>query len=64
MATKTTVWDELSDLVSSDEGKRELATLRSTYSEISQKLAGMAKVGGGGGWKAGDRGESAAGGQQ
>ena len=46
VATKATIWDELGDLVSSDEGKRELATLRSTYTDISQKLAAMAKVGG------------------
>ena len=45
MAKQTTVWDELSDLVTSDEGKRELGTLRSTYLEISQKLASLAQVG-------------------
>ena len=60
MATQTTVWDELSDLVASDEGKRELATLRSTYADISQKLVGMAKVGCPGRCMAGDRGEDAA----
>lgn len=48
VATQTSVWDELSDLVSSDEGKRELATLRSTYADIAHKLTSMAKVGRGG----------------
>ncbi|KAL4859752.1 Cytochrome P450 710A2 [Chlorella vulgaris] len=43
VATQTSVWDELSDLVSSDEGKRELATLRSTYADIAHKLTSMAK---------------------
>ena len=38
------IWDELGDLVTSDEGKRELATLRSTYADISQKLAALAKA--------------------
>ena len=60
VATQTTVWDELSDLVASDVGKRELATLRSTYADISQKLVGMAKVGCPGCCMAGDRGEGAA----
>lgn len=45
MATQTTIWDELGDLVVSDEGKRELAALRSTYADISGKLSAMAKVG-------------------
>lgn len=44
VATQTTVWDELGSLVSSDEGKRELAALRSTYADIAGKLANMAKV--------------------
>jgi hypothetical protein len=44
VAPTTTVWDDLSDLVTSDEGKRELATLRSTYVDIAQKLNSMAKV--------------------
>lgn len=43
VATQTKVWDELGDLVSSDEGKRELSILRSTYADIAQKLANMAK---------------------
>lgn len=42
VATKANIWDELGDLVTSDEGKRELATLRSTYTDIAQKLAKMA----------------------
>lgn len=51
VATKVSIWDELGDLVTSDDGKRELATLRSTYADISLKLAGLAKVGGqGGAW--------------
>lgn len=45
VATQTTVWDELGGLVSSDEGKRELAALRSTYVDIAGKLASLAKVG-------------------
>ena len=44
VATKANIWDELGELVTSDEGKRELATLRSTYADISQKLAKMAAV--------------------
>lgn len=44
VATRTTIWDELGELVTSDEGKRELATLRSTYVDIASKLAEMAKV--------------------
>lgn len=44
VATKANIWDELGDLVTSDEGKRELATLRSTYTDIAQKLAKMAAV--------------------
>ncbi|EFN57368.1 hypothetical protein CHLNCDRAFT_56064 [Chlorella variabilis] len=44
VAPQTTVWDELSDLVTSDDGKRELATLRSSYVDIAQKLTGMAKT--------------------
>lgn len=44
VATQTNVWDELGDLVTSDEGKRELAVLRSTYVDIAGKLASMAKV--------------------
>lgn len=43
VATQTTVWDELGGLVSSDEGKRELAALRSTYVDIAGKLASLAK---------------------
>ena len=42
VATQTTVWDELGGLVSSDEGKRELAALRSTYVDIAGKLASLA----------------------
>lgn len=49
VATQATIWDELSDLVVTDEGKRELAALRSTYVDISQKLASLAKVGSRGG---------------
>lgn len=45
VATETNIWDQLGELVTTDEGKRELAALRSTFSEINQKLAGMAKVG-------------------
>lgn len=44
VAAKANIWDELGDLVTSDEGKRELATLRSTYTDIAQKLAKMAAV--------------------
>ncbi len=44
VATKANIWDELGELVTSDEGKRELATLRSTYADISQKLAKLAAV--------------------
>lgn len=44
MAPQTTVWDKLSELVTSDEGKRELATLRSAYVDITQKLNKMAAV--------------------
>jgi hypothetical protein len=44
VAPQTTVWDKLSELVTSDEGKRELATLRSAYVDITQKLNKMAAV--------------------
>lgn len=44
VAPQTTVWDQLSELVTSDEGKRELATLRSAYVDITQKLNKMAAV--------------------
>lgn len=38
-------WDAFGALVHSDEGKRELQTLRSTYLDIKQRLGNMAKVG-------------------
>ncbi|PSC76047.1 ATP synthase subunit mitochondrial [Micractinium conductrix] len=43
VAAKADVWEELGDLVTSDEGKRELASLRTTYADVAGKLKGMAK---------------------
>jgi hypothetical protein len=37
-------WDALSDLVHTDEGKRELNALRSTYLDVKDRLEGLAKV--------------------
>ena len=36
-------WDSISALIHSDEGKRELASLRSTFFDIQSRLTGMAK---------------------
>jgi hypothetical protein len=36
-------WDSINALVHSDEGKREMASLRSTFLDIQARLAGMAK---------------------
>ena len=36
-------WDAIGGLVHSDEGKRELASLRSTYLDIQARLSSMAK---------------------
>lgn len=36
-------WDAVSSLVHSDEGKRELASLRSTFMDIQQRLQTMSK---------------------
>lgn len=36
-------WDAISRLIHSDEGKRELGSLRSTYSDIQARLSSMAK---------------------
>lgn len=38
-------WDAFGSVIHSDEGKRELQTLRSTYLDIKQRLANLAKVG-------------------
>ena len=37
-------WDAMTDLIHSDEGKRELQTLRLTYLDISQRLRSLAQV--------------------
>lgn len=36
-------WDAISNLVHSDEGKRELVSLRTTFLDIQSRLAGMSK---------------------
>ena len=36
-------WDSISSLVHSDEGKRELVSLRTTYLDIQSRLAAMTK---------------------
>jgi len=36
-------WDSISNLIHSDEGKRELASLRSTFLDIQTRLTGMTK---------------------
>ena len=47
-------WDSITALIHSDEGKREVTSLRSAYSDIKQRLETLAKVGHGwlGGWAA------------
>lgn len=37
-------WDAFGSMIHSDEGKRELQTLRSTYLDIKQRLANLAKA--------------------
>lgn len=37
-------WDAISGAIHSDEGKRELASLRSTFFDVQNRLHGMAKV--------------------
>lgn len=41
-------WDSITDLVHSDEGKREVTSLRSAYTDIKGRLEGLAKVRGAG----------------
>lgn len=36
-------WDAISNLVHSDEGKRELVSLRTTFLDIQTRLSGMSK---------------------
>lgn len=36
-------WESISSLIHSDEGKRELSSLRSTFMDIQSKLTGMSK---------------------
>ena len=36
-------WDALSEMIHSDEGKRELASLRSTFFDVHSKLSSTAK---------------------
>lgn len=38
-------WDELENTIASDDGKRELASLRSTFIDVQQKFDSLSQVG-------------------
>lgn len=43
-ATQKLDWDALQDIVTSDDGKRELSALRTTYADVQSKAGAEEKV--------------------